>query len=180
MPKISKQLAVMMRLTALLERINPLETNTALDAPFAMDLRRKVFRGRMTLGTEVTMPAVALLESPSPFDAQYGGAEDVMKAEGWRILVQGFAADDKDNPLDPAYELKAALEVQLSRVIAVDKGQGKPVFPEDHMLGNLISGLKIGQGVARPPEGTTQYVCCYLPLIVQLQTNATNPYVDFP
>lgn len=179
---VPKELAVMMALTNLLGRIWPGEINYATNAPFDIDLRQKVFRGRITIGSEVQMPAVALLESPQPFDAQHAGDGDLWKNEGWRVLVQGFSTDDKQNPSDPAYRLKAALQVQLSRVGRMrPDGSGKPLFPDDYMLGNLISGLKIGQGVVRPPqENVSQYAFCYIPLIINLQTDASNPYVALP
>lgn len=179
MPHVSKQLKVMKRLTALIEGINPTELNYAMDEPYELDLRQKVFRGRTIIGSEVEMPAVAIMESPTPFDALYGGENKILKYEGWRLLVQGFATDDKENPLDTAYDLKAALELQLSKTIKVNNSNGDPLFPEDYMLGNLVAGVEISQGVVRPPdEKVSRYAFCYIPLIVKLGTDVSNPYAD--
>lgn len=175
----SKQLKVLKRMTALLERINPTETNPALNEPFDIDLRQTVFRGKMILGSEIVYPAVAILESPTPFEGLHAAENEHKSFESWRLLVQGFAADNKDNPLDPAYALKAAIEVQLSRVIAVKKSSGDGLFPEDYLFGNLIAGLTISQGVVRPPDqNVSQYAYCYIPIIVKLGTDVTNPYAD--
>lgn len=172
----SKQLLIMKALTTLIEGINPTEQNYALGIPFTLDLRKKVFRGRTIIGNDVTMPAVAILEAPTPVSAAQAAEEGVKKREDWRLLVQGFAADDKQNPTDPAYNLKAALEVQLSKVIALD-GQGLPLFPAWHMLGNLVTGMTISQGVVRPPEEkVSQYAFCYIPVTVKLATDVRNPY----
>jgi hypothetical protein len=181
MPFIPKELLVMQRLTALLERIGaPDEINPGTQEPYEIDLRGKVFRGRMEFGTEVDPPFVAILESPTPFDSLFAAENDVKKKDSWRILVQGFCVDDKKNPSDPAYYLKAAITAQLSKVIAVD-GQGLEAFPGDYFLGNLLTGMTISQGVVRPPEQkVSSHAFCYIPLILGLATDARNPYAANP
>lgn len=184
MAPVAKQLHVMRRLTAHLEGINPGAEDPAYtlvgEEPqnYAVDLRGKVFRGRTTIGAEVVMPALSLLESPTPVAALHAGEEGHRKAEDWRVLLQGFADDDKQNPLDPAYALKAAVEARLQRVIDMKQGTGTPTHPDEYLLGGLLVGMVIGQGVVRPPEEkVSRTAFFYIPLVLRIATTTKNPYV---
>lgn len=183
MPPPSKQLRILKSLRALLEGINPTEIDPAYELcgqpaeNYDIDLRSKVFFGKTTIGTDVTLPALSVLEAPTPVAALHGGEEGVLKYENWRLLLQGFARNDQANPTEPAYALKAQVEQRLSRVIAVKQRNGDPLFPEHYMLGSLIGGLTISQGVVRPPEEKISATAFfYIPLIVNMGTNAANPY----
>jgi hypothetical protein len=183
MPPIPKQLLVMKRLAEHLEAINPTNEDPAYtlvgEAPqnYAMDLRQKVFRGKTVLGTEVLMPALAILESPQPVAGLEAGEQGHAQLNDWRVLVQGFATDDKQNPTDPAYILKAAVELRLGRII--HETRGIATYPEEYMLGGLIAGLSIGFGPARPPEqNVSQNAFFYIPLVIKLATTTKNPYVS--
>jgi len=172
----SKQLKVLRALTELLEGINPTNEDPETLAPYTVDLRNKVFRGRTTLGANVTMPALALLEAPTPVESLHAGKDSLTKLEGWRLLLQGFAADDQINPTDPAYDLKALVERRLSRVIETKQHNGEGLFPEHYLLGKLLTDLKILQGVVRPPEEKISATAFfYIPLVVGLTTNASRP-----
>lgn len=177
-----KQLAVLKKLTTLLEGINPtnVDPKWALngEAPqnYTIDLRGKVFRGKTEFGQEVALPAFSLLEALVPLPANAVG-DGRLKRGDWQLLLQGFAENDMANPADPAYYLKAAAELRLSRVIAQREQSSQALFPDDFMLGNMITGLIIGQGVVRPPDknvSTTAFF--YIPLVVEMVTNTGNPY----
>lgn len=171
MAQTSKQLAVLKRLTAHLE-------GTEVDGG---DLTGRVFRGRTTLGTNIKYPALAMLEPPAPLQNPGDTAAEhgIKRSEGWRIALQGFAEDDPVNPSDPAYELKAKVEERLSQIILLEEESGDPVFPNAYLLGRLINGLVIGQGIVRPPEANVSATAFfYMPLLVKIATNVSKPYVD--
>ncbi len=69
--------------------------------------------------------------------------------------------------------------MRLARLIQMDPRTGTPTFPDEHFLGSLISGLTIGQGVVRPPdEKVSPKAFFYIPLVVELSTDVSNPYAD--
>lgn len=178
MPVCPKQLLVLRRLSTFLEGINPTNPDPGTEQLYVTDLRKAVFRGRTTLGDNDPYPAVSLLESIKPEDGRPAGHERIKRLEDWSLLVQGFAIDDRQNPTDPAYWLKAQVEQRLWRIIAVDERNGDPLFPEDWMLGKLIAGLTIGQGVVRPPTaGVSPTAFFYLPIVVKLATDVSQPYL---
>lgn len=165
----TKQLTILKRLTALLERINPVDDPTA-----EFDLRGRVFRGRTIFGDEEAPPFVSILESlrPDPTPA-IAGYDKLFRSEQWELLIQGWAATDPANPVDALYELKGALEKQLSRVQATN-----PVPSSDYRLGNnLIIGIRIGPGVVRaltPQTGSREAL--YLPVLIEYMSNVSDPW----
>lgn len=178
MVMVPKELAVLMRLTELLERIAPTNIDPATTLPFTNDLTGKVFRGRTVIGAQETRPYFGLLEDPKPVDGQPAGPDGVKRLVKKGLLLQGFSQDDPVNPLDPAYFLKAQAEQMLSRIIAVKQSNGNPAFPEDHMLGGLLTSFTIGTGVVRPSDpNVSPTAFFYMPLVVGMVTDATQPYV---
>lgn len=173
----SKQLVVLKRLTALIEGANPDNDDPATDAAYAVDLRGAVFRGRSEIGASDPKPCIVILEAPQPINGIPADTNQTVRKEEWRLLVQGFVQDDKTNPSDPAYALKAIVEQRLSRLSAVSGSTGDPVFPEDYLLGRLVVNVVIGQGVVRPPtKEVSPTAFFYIPLTVELKTDITNPY----
>lgn len=175
----SKQLAIMKRLTAQLEAINPSNIDPADDigGPYNVDLRGQVKRGRKVFGKEQRYPFIAILESPQPAPVVGVGYDKVKRKEYWNLLLQGFVTDDKDNPSDPAYDLKAVVEMRLSRIVAVDTSNGNALYPDDYLFGGLIDTLEIGQGVVSPPdEKVSAQSFFYIPLSVCLITDVSKPF----
>lgn len=178
---IPKQLLALRRLTEFLEGINPDNEDPSTGEAYTYDLRKAVFRGRTTLGDNDPYPALSLLESPKPEIGEGAGHENAVRLEDWTLLLQGFADDDKKNPTDPAYWLKAVVEQRLSRIIAINEGpgmkEGDPLFPDDYMLGRLFAKFTIGQGVVRPPTvNVSPTAFFYLPLVVRWKTDVRQPY----
>src|SRR5690606_4287447 len=104
-------------------------------------------------GAEVKpYPAISILEAPRPDIAVFAGEEGFMRKDRWTLLIQGLAEENLLNPSDSAYYLCAAVEQRLHRIQAVKRASGAPEFPEDYMLGNLITALEIAPPVVRPPE----------------------------
>lgn len=174
---VPKQLQIMRRLTSHLEKISA-EFYPDFGFPEDFDLEGSVFRGRTTLGPSDKYPALSILEAPNPKTGVPAG-ENKKRLEDWVILLQGFVKDDAENPTDPAYELKAIVEYHLARLVAIRESDGDPLFPDEYLLGKLVTGLTIGQGVVRPPEvNVSPKAFFYIPLTVKLVTDPTKPYAD--
>lgn len=138
----------------------------------------KCFRGKTTVTAKELEDCLSLLEAPRPIVGQPAGHLGHKRLETWTLLLQGWPKDDPDNPSDPAYELKAAVEQWLYRIIAVDEAGGLPLYPEHYLLNGDISSLTIGQGLVRPPseEAASRLAMFFLPLIVEIVTDVSNPY----
>lgn len=177
------ELVVLQRFTELLEGMNRTTTDPNTGTFYPFDLNGKVFRDRTAIGTNISGPYLSLLEAPVPEEELFAGDGQVKSTGDWKLLLQGFIDVDKNASaaLDPAYILRAQCRQRLSRIIAQkDNGRG-PMFPETYLLGGLISSLRIYRGVVRPPEsGVSSMAFFYVPLVVQLATDNTNPYVDVP
>lgn len=170
---IPQKLAVLQRLTALLE---------ATDGPdekgVAYNLQGQVFRGRVEFGDETTLPALSILEAPMPDVGIFGGANEMI-SENWTLLVQGWAKDDPKNPSDPAYWLSAAVTAQLGRTTAIRNGSsGKPLYPDNYLLGGTIVTIEVGGSVVRPLDAkTSSRAFFYLPIRIRLANPVSDPYL---
>ena len=166
----SKQVDILKALTEHLEGINP-------DNGYNEDLRGQVFRGRLMFGPDVSPPFVTMIDAPRPnFTVEVGDSNE--RAENWDLLLQGWGADDSENPADPAYQLKAAVEHRLSRLFAIDERSGEPVYPDEYRLGDRVVSIKIGAGVVRPPaDNPAGPLCFYLPLTIVRAADLANPFV---
>lgn len=161
----SKQLRILKKLTAHLEVTSGYEGI-------------KCYRGKLVVSAKEVEDCMSILEAPRPIVGQPAGHQGHKRLETWTLLVQGWPKDDKDNPSDPAYAMKAAVEQWLYRIIAVKESDGLPVYPDLWMLGEDIASLTIGQGVVRPPseEAASRLAMFYLPLILEITTDVSNPY----
>lgn len=186
-----KRLRVVEKLRDLLEGINP--DNTYLyhqgddddgeERPYPVDLRSKVFIGRLTISTEEAEDALSILENPRPIDASEVGEDKLLRVGDWILLLQGWPRDDIKNPSVPAYKLAAMAEQRLSRVVELDSG-GDPVYPDDYLLGldslgdPEIESLSIGQTVVRPPQdANSRLAMFYTPLVVRFVSNPSKPFL---
>lgn len=137
----------------------------------------KCWRGKLVVSAKEVEDTLSLLEAPRPVVGQPAGHNGYRRLETWTLLLQGWPKDDKENPSDPAYMMKAACEERLYRLIAVDESSGLPMHPAEYMLGGDISALTIGQGVVRPPseDAASRLAMFYLPLILEINTDISNP-----
>lgn len=174
MTKVPYRLAVLNALSSQLEMVNGPDH---LGQPF--NLSGQVFRGRTEFGEETQLPALSVLESPSPDIGRFAGSGEAF-ADKWTLLVQGWAKDDKDNPSDPAYYLAAAVLERLGLIIAIKPGNsGRPVDPQAHMLGGLITDAEIGAYVVRPVDKqASSRAYFYLPIRLGLARDVAEPYLS--
>lgn len=161
----SKQLRILKKLTAYLELTSGYEGI-------------KVYRGKLVVSAKEVEDCLSILEAPRPVVGEGAGHQGHKRNETWTLLVQGWPRDDKDNPSDPAYAMKAATEQWLSRIIEVDDRTGLPKYPDLYLLGGDIGSMIVGQGVVRPPseEAASRLAMFYLPLILEITTDIRNPY----
>lgn len=135
-----------------------------------------ISRGRTIIGADTPLPSLSILESPKPDVGLFAGFRGYTFSEDWLLLVQGWVADDKANPTDPAYALAAAVQKRLSGLIA-EKASGSPVNPDVYMLGGRAATILIGPYVVRPPENqVSSKAFFFLPLRVGIQTDVSQPY----
>jgi hypothetical protein len=160
----SKQLRILKKLTAHLEVTSGYEPLT-------------VYRGLGVITAKHVTDCLSILEAPRPIIGSAAGEQGLKRLESWTLLVQGWPLDDKENPSDPAYAMKAAVEQQLSLIVA-ELPDGRQRTDELYMLGGDIGSMIIGQGVVRPPseEGASRLAMFYLPLILEIATDVRNPF----
>lgn len=167
------RLLILQRLQTVIETATPGQT---IDA---FNLTGKVFRGRMLIGEEIKpLPAVSLIEAPQT-DANAVFTRDYQQGrkDMWNLFVQGIIQDDPKHPCDAAYHLCAAVESRLARITAVDNSSGNALYPQDYLLGNLISDFEIMAPVVRPPEqNVSGSAFFFLPLRVGVAVPVGTPY----
>lgn len=170
-----KDLVILQRLTDLLKGITPANG-------FDFDLSDAVSRGRSRIGGDEDVPAVNILEAARQDDpTAEAGWLNHKRLDPWTLLVQGWAEDDRENPTDPAYRLKAACETRLNRLIATDIKTGQPLFTADYLFGRMATEVRIGPGIVSPArEGISNRAFFYLPLLVSRVIDTGSVYVETP
>jgi hypothetical protein len=161
----TKQLRILKKLTTYLELTSGYEGI-------------KVYRGKLVVSAKEIENCMSILEAPRPIVGEGAGHQGHKRVETWTLLLQGWPKDDKDNPSDPAYMMKGAVEQWLSRINEVDERSGLPKYPDLYLLGGDIGSIIIGQGVVRPPseEAASRLAMFYVPLILEITTDIRNPY----
>lgn len=141
----------------------------------------KVVRGKSVISAKDAAEGdtvISILEAPRPVVGTPAGIEGLLRNEAWTHLIQGWPVDDKTNPSDPAYLLKALVEMRLSEIVEEPDGTGIMRDDDLYRLGGEIGSLIIGQGVVRPAGETAEsrLAMFYLPVIVEIATDASNPF----
>lgn len=173
----SWQLAILKALTSHLQLITPAHPNA-----YEVDLSVSVSRGRRIFGTDDPVPFVAILESlAADVSVDVSGLGNTNSNQTWILLLQGWTKQSDDHPTDEAYNLKAAVELQLSRLVQMDDRTGDPMYPDEYMLGfykKVITGMSIGPGVvsAALREEAANKAFFYLPLGIGLATTIYEPF----
>lgn len=134
-------------------------------APDGSTLTGAVFRGRNKFDSENDPQSMlSMLEAPRPDVPTTAGEYRSHNKYEWVILLQGWTVDDKLHPSDNAYIFMDAVEKQLARVTATKSGSGNPAYPNDFLLGGLITDFAFGPGVVRPSDELSSRAYFYLPL----------------
>lgn len=136
----------------------------------------KVHRGKSIITAGEANDTLSILEAPRPIIGSPAGEAGLRRLESWTLLVQGWPVDDRENPSDPAYYMKAAVERWLTLIVA-ESPNGVQRKDDLYRLGGDIASMIIGQGVVRPPEdASSRLAMFYLPLILEVTTNVSDPY----
>lgn len=172
MAEVPVRLYVLQRLTALLEGVNGPDQDGA-----TFNLVGSVFRGRTEFGNETELPALSILEAPSPDIGKFAGNGQAI-SESWLLLIQGWARNDMQNPCDPAYWLAAAVQQRLALINAErNDGSARPLDKEWYNLGGLLTSCDVGPSVVRPPDArTSSRAFFYQPIRVGLAQCVVEPY----
>lgn len=161
------RLVIQKRLQDALEEINP-------DNGYEHDLRGRVFRGRNRFGASDPIPMVSILEAPIPLDQIAPPRDSTEAFGGWELVIQGFVADDKDNPTDPAHLLMAEVKQRL----AIERRRTSWDRPEDGIfgLGQIVDKLYMGTGVVRPPDEVSEKAYFWLTVTLDIAEDLADPY----
>lgn len=174
------RLYVLQRLTTLLEGTAGPSDSTGNLLP---DMTGRVFRGRANFSTEDAVPFLSILEDPRPGASTDAGENQGQLQSGWRLLIQGWADDDRYNPTDPAHWLMAAVQKRLALTNSKRAdGSGRPVDREWFRLGLGEHGLTqviISPGVVRPAEqGMSDRAFFFLPVSIGIAVDNADPYIQ--
>lgn len=118
--------------------------------------QRRVFRGRDDFGSNDPLPMVSILEDPRAMDADNGPEQSAATKGKYRIFIQGFVEDDRDDPTDPAHRLAAEVicalvEAKRDHRNILGLGAKKPCVTE----------MTIGQPVVRPADNEVSSVAFF-------------------
>lgn len=181
------RLRVHKALTACLEGVHQRDPKTGqvLDDTFV----NRVVRGRTEFGDDDPVPMICILEPPLPIDSFSASEQNSKILVQWDLLIQGFVADNRDNPTDPAHfalaDVKQALAIEKERRLPNSAGtpdpfgMGRGQTIVGKTLGNSVASIQaIGTGVVRPPEvGISNKAYFWLTLTLKIAEDIGNPFV---
>lgn len=158
------------RLTILKALTNLLAEDVATANGYDFDLAGRVWRGRVNFSASelASGPQVSIIEALNPDrDMKEAGWQPTNK-DGWILLLQGIAPDDRDNPTDPAHQLMGAVKKALA-------GIAVPNHPR-YMLGGLVAGFSMEPGTVRPPDEASAMAYFYLRVRLTVVEHLPDPF----
>lgn len=169
------------RLKVLMDLCEYLQTEIQKTNGYQHDLQG-AFRGRAFFTTkDDPVPMLSILENVDPDRyppaAGRNGYEHETYNEGWVLLIQGFAVDDKENPTDPAHYLMADVRKALAKIAY--RGSPTEARPTGdlYMLGGLLTGFKMEPGVVRPPfEQVSETAFFWMRVTLKISEDPNDPY----
>lgn len=157
------RLRILKALTSALESITPANG-------YRHDLSGKVFRGRDIFGYKDPLPMVAILEQIEEQEQQPAPRAGGTAHGPWTLQLQGFVADDRDNPTDPAHYLMAEVKQRLIEERLRD-------HQRDILgMGKVITELRLSQGVVRPADEISDKAYFWLRVTLGVVENLNEPY----
>lgn len=123
-----------------------------------------VWRGRNVISDNSPLPCLALLEALNPdTDSRPSEGNRAVKVNVWHLLVQGWVADDEENPTDPAYLLAADVQKSLAKLVPT-------------LIGGLVVDLSFEAAVCRPPDDVSSRAYFWLRLTMKIKDDSADPY----
>lgn len=169
------RLRVMKAITDQIKTVTPANGYTNDLSDYVDDAGRttaRVFRGRDVFSGAEPLPLVSVLEDFRDQEQMQSPSGNPERAGKWKILVQGFAKDDFDNPLDPAYVLCAEVVSALAKA----KRDRKNLFGQGNRM-PCVTELAIGQPVTRPADGQiSDAAFFFLPITLTVVEDLENPF----
>lgn len=162
------RLRVLQALTSTLQSITPANG-------YDHDLSACVFRGRLIYGDNDPVPLISILEAPLPDDPVITPPSGTTWSGQWRLMIQGWVDDDKDNPTDPAHYLLADVKKALAnaRKQMIRPGKGNNLLGMQGRVTNLL----IGACVVRPAEEQVNELASFLlSVTLEIAENMADPY----
>lgn len=155
-----------------------IETTITPDNDRPFDLTGLVFRGRLRYGHNEPIPMVSILQAPNLDIETNDAGKGRQRTTEKTFLIQGWVADDFDNPTDPAHELLAEVKYALGQILDME-GEHFMLQSYSNSGEGLISNIRISSGLVRPPEATiSDKAYFWLPILVTLVEDLSNPYVQ--
>jgi hypothetical protein len=155
-----------------LKSMSDLIATASKDAGYNYDLAGCVFRGRVLFGEDDPVPLVSILEAPVPDEPDPTPAAGTTWKGSWRLMVQGWVDDDRENPTDPAHYLMA----DVKRVLADHR---KLMLMKNNLFGmqGRVLDLTIGAGLVRPAQEHVQELANFLlSVTLVIAENMADPY----
>lgn len=171
------RLEVQKRLSELLRGITPAAGYKTDFSGAEGSADNKVFRGRAIFGDGDPLPMLSILEVPIPIDQRPPPGDSTYSSGGWELMIQGFAVDDRENPTDPAHVMLADVKQRLAE--ERKKLSWSPALgPTTGVLGfgRLITDVRIGVGVVRPPDEVSAKAYFWLTFELDLAEDLADPY----
>ena len=132
----------------------------------------RVFRGRDLCGENDGLPLSSVLEDPRQGESNNASGNAPQAVNPWRLLIQGFARDDKFHPLDPAYHLSG--DVVKALASAKTSRHSTLGFPEK---APTVMKMVIGQPIHRPGRDEISSVAyCLVPVTLTLAEILDQPH----
>jgi hypothetical protein len=168
----SKRLVALKALTALVATITP-------GAGYQHDLSvpGAVIRGRRNISKETPLPCVSILEDidpdrvPSPVGYMEKGRRFKL-----RLLIQGWAVDDKESPTDAAYNLLA----DVGKLLWTIQDDTSPNFllpvVVDGTTYQLVNAIETEAGTVRPPDQTSELAFFWRKVALDMTESTAEPY----
>ena len=160
----TKRLAILKALTSLLQE----DVSTANGYDY--DLAGRVWRGRVNFSPAelATGPQVSIIEALNPDRDMKEAGWEARQKDGWVLLIQGIAPDDRDNPTDPAHQLMGAVKKALA-------GIALRTSPR-YMLGALVADFAMEPGTVRPPDEASAMAYFYLRVRLTVVEHLPDPF----
>lgn len=133
-----------------------------------------VYRGRDLFGENDPLPIVSILEDPAEPSKMDSKAPHTRHQNDFNLIIQGFVADDAENPTDPAYYLSAKIVEKLAEV----KSEKMNILGFGCKL-PCVTNMTIGVPVVRPADNEVSSTAFfYLSLSLQLVEDSEKPFVN--